>query len=99
MDPVRFPPEQYDLTRRDSAGGLVIHKALTWFLSLAMPDRSMTILGDSTIARAGMDDYSATAEIGYRYFDIKAVGDYAQFREGNRSLHGLLCGAPVIDAA
>lgn len=97
MDPQRFPPEQYDLTEKDSPGGQVIHKALTWFLSLAMPDRSMTILGDSTKDRAGMDDYAATAEIGYRYYDIKAVGDYPRIREGKRSRHGLLYGAPVIE--
>ncbi len=96
MDPKRFPAERYDLTRRDSAGGQVIHKALTWFMSLAMPDRTMTILGDSTKARAGMDTYTATAEIGYRYYDIQAVGDYARFREGRRSRHGLLYGAPTV---
>ncbi|MCF6283768.1 MAG: heparinase II/III family protein [Candidatus Hydrogenedentes bacterium] len=96
MDPVRFPPERYDLTRRDSPGGQVIHKALTWFMSLAMPDHSMTIVGDSTIARSGMDDYAATAEIGYRYYDIKAVGDYPALRSGQRSWHGLLYGSPSI---
>lgn len=96
MDPVRFPPEQYDLTRRDSPGGKVIHKALTWFLSMAMPDRSMTIVGDSTKARAGMDGYAWTGEVGYRYFDIKAVGDYPPLREGKRTWDGLLHGAPEI---
>lgn len=96
MDPVRFPPEQYDLTRRESAGGKVIHNALTWFLSMAMPDRTMTIVGDSTKARSGMENYISTAEIGYRYFDIQAIGDYPQLREGKRSLDGLLYGASEI---
>jgi hypothetical protein len=96
MDPVRFPPERYDLTRRDSAGGQVIHKALTWFLSMAMPDRTMTTIGDSTKSRSGMENYVSTAEVGYRYFDIQAVGDYPRFRDGVRSWDGLLYGAPVI---
>jgi len=96
MDPERFPPERYDLTRRDSAGGQVIHKALTWYLSMAMPDRTMTIIGDSTKSRSGMDTYVSTAEVGYRYFDIKAVGDYPRFREGARSWDGLLYGAATI---
>ena len=96
MDPQRFPPELYDLTRKDSEGGKVVHNALTWFMSLAMPDRSMTIVGDSTKSRAGMDTYTATAEIGYRFYDMKAVGDYAHFQVGNRSRHGLLYGAPTI---
>ena len=96
MDPVRFPPERYDLTRRESAGGQVIHKALTWYLSMAMPDRTMTIIGDSTKSRSGMDTYVSTAEVGYRYFDIQAVGDYPRFREGARSWDGLLYGAATI---
>ncbi|MBX3175897.1 MAG: hypothetical protein KF886_00910 [Candidatus Hydrogenedentes bacterium] len=96
MDPDRFPPEQYDLTRRESPGGRVIHNALTWFLSMAMPDRSMTIVGDSTKARAGMDSYAWTGEVGYRYFGIEAVGDYPRLREGRRTWDGLLHGAPEI---
>lgn len=96
MDPVRFPPEQYDLTQPESAGGRVIHDALAWFVSMAMPDRSMTIVGDSTRARSGMDDYTPTAEIGYRYFGIEAVGDYPALREGKRSWDGLLYGSPEI---
>lgn len=96
MDPVRFPSERYDLTRHDSAGGRVIHNALTWFLSMAMPDRTMTIIGDSTKARSGMENYVSTAEIGYRYFDIKEVGDYPDYRAGKRSWDGLLFGAPEI---
>jgi hypothetical protein len=96
MDPVRFPPDHYDLTVRESTGGKVIHGALTWFLSMAMPDRTMTIIGDSTKSRSGMENYVSTAEVGYRYFDIKAVGDYPRFREGARSWDGLLYGAPVI---
>lgn len=96
MDPERFPPDQYDLTVRESTGGKVIHGALTWFLSMAMPDRTMTIIGDSTKSRSGMENYVSTAEVGYRYFDIKAVGDYARFREGARTWDGLLYGAPEI---
>jgi len=96
MDPVRFPPEKYDLTKRDGEGGKVIHNALTWFVSMAMPDRTMTIVGDSPSPRSGMDSYPMTAEVGYRYFDILAVGDYQGLREGNRSWDGLLYGAPAI---
>ncbi|MBL7645675.1 MAG: heparinase II/III family protein [Candidatus Hydrogenedentes bacterium] len=96
MDPVRFPADQYDLTVRESTGGKVIQNALTWFLSMAMPDRTMTIIGDSTKARSGMENYVSTAEVGYRYFDIKAVGDYPRYREGARSWDGLLYGAPAI---
>jgi Heparinase II/III-like protein len=96
MDPERFPAARYDLTGRDSEGGKVIHNALAWFVSMAMPDRSMTIIGDSTIARAGMDSYTTTAEVGYRYYDIQAVGDYAKLREGSRSWDGLVYGAPEI---
>ena len=96
MDPVRFPPGHYDLTKRDSEGGKIIHGALNWFVSMAMPDRTMTIVGDSPAPRSGMDDYSMTAEAGYRYFDVLAVGDYERLREGNRSWDGLLHGAPAI---
>lgn len=56
----------------------------------------MTIIGDSTKARSGMENYVFTAEVGYRYFDIKAVGDYPRFRDGARSWDGLLYGAPAI---
>jgi len=96
MDPERFPFRRYDLTRRESEGGQTIHNALAWFISMAMPDRTMTIIGDSTKARSGMENYTATAEIGYRYYDIKAVGDYQRYREGKRSSDGLLYGAPEI---
>ncbi len=96
MDSVRFPARQYDLTDRASAAGKVLYKALQWFISLAMPDRSMPVLGDSTISRAGMDSYFTTAEVGYRFFDIRAVGDYDALRDGQRSWAGLLHGAPEI---
>lgn len=96
MDPKRFPPERYDLTDRSSAGGQVIHRALEWFLSMAMPDRTMPTIGDSPSPCAGLDDYYNTAEVGYRYFGIEAVGDYERFRNGERSWAGLLYGAPEI---
>jgi len=96
MDAERFPAERYDITDAGSPVGRVIHAALEWFMSLAMPDRSMTVLGDSTVSRAGMDDYFTTAEVGYRFFDVKAVGDYAGLREGKRSWAALLYGAPRI---
>ena len=96
MDPARFPPEAYDLTHKDNAGAKVIKAALEWFVSMAMPDRTMTVIGDSMDARSGMDEYVATAEIGYRLFDVRAVGDYEKFREGKRSWTGLLYGAPEI---
>ena len=43
-----------------------------------------------------MDDYFNTAEVGYRFFDLKAVGDYERFRRGQRSWAALLYGAPEI---
>ncbi len=97
MDPIRFPADRYDLTRKESKGGQVIHNALEWFMSMAMPDRTMTVIGDSTKARAGMETYTMTAEVGYRYFDIKAVGDYEKFRNGKRSWEGFLYGANFIE--
>jgi hypothetical protein len=96
MDPRRFPPEQYDLTDRRSFGGDTIHRALHWFMSLAMPDRTMPTLGDSPAPRAGMDDYFTTAEVGYRFYNLKAVGDYEGYRNGQRRWAGLLYGAPEI---
>lgn len=96
MDPARFPSEQYDLTRADSEGGRVIFNALHWFLSMAMPNRRMPTVGDSMLPEAGLDDYYATAETGYRFFDIKEIGDYAVLRGGHRSWFALLYGAPEI---
>lgn len=96
MDPERFPPGRYDLTQQDSAGGKVIKNALEWFVSMAMPDRTMPIIGDSTISRSDMTDYYTTAEAGYRFFNVLAVGDYATLRENRRSWDALLYGAPQI---
>src|SRR5690606_22472538 len=64
--------------------------------SMAMPDRTMPTIGDSMSPRAGMDDYYTTAEVGYRFFDLKAVGDYAKLRGEQRTWAGLLYGAPEI---
>jgi len=97
MDPKRFPAEKYDLTSQTSAVGKVIGNALHWFMSMAMPDRTMPTIGDSMMPRAGMDDYYATAEIGYRYFDLKAVGDYESFRQGKRNWAALIYGADQIE--
>ncbi len=96
MDPKRFPPAQYDLTSAENPQGRVIKRALTWFIDMAMPDRTMPTVGDSMASRAGMDDYYACAEVGYRFFGLKAVGDYEQFRKGGRSWAALLYGAPEI---
>ncbi len=96
MDPQRFPPGLYDLTGKDSEGGQVIHRALEWFMSMAMPDRTMPTIGDSMAPRAGMDDYYDTAEVGYRYFGLESVGDYERLRNGHRSWAALLYGAPDI---
>ncbi len=96
MDAERFPPNQFDLTSPSNPGGQVIRNALHWFMALAMPDRTMPTVGDSMSARAGMDDYYSTAEAGYRFFDLKGVGDYKRFREGQRSWAALLYGAPEI---
>ena len=97
MDRQRFPAAVYDYTSPDNPGGKTIHAALQWFVAMAMPDRTMPVIGDSMSPRAGMDDYFITAEIGYRYFDILAVGDYEDYRVGRRRWEGLLYGAPVID--
>lgn len=96
MDRERFPPRQYDLTDPSNPGGQVIRNALEWFMALAMPDRTMPTVGDSMSPRAGMDDYYNTAEVGYRFFDLKAVGDYERFRHGQRSWAALLYGAAEI---
>ena len=96
MDSTRFPANDYDLTSSSNPGGQVICNALHWFIALAMPDRTMPTVGDSMAPRAGMDDYYATAEVGYRFFDLKAVGDYERFRNGQRTWAALLYGAPQI---
>jgi len=96
MDPARFPADRYDLTQQASPGGKVLKAALEWFVSMAMPDRTMPTIGDAPSPRSGMDDYDRTAEVGYRFFDVKAVGDYDELRTGARSWAGLLYGAPEI---
>lgn len=96
MDADRFPANRYDLTARDGAGYAVIQNALHWFMSLAPPDHVMPTVGDSMAPRGGMADYYATAEIGYRYYGLKAVGDYAELREGRRNWAALFYGAPQI---
>ncbi len=96
MDSDRFPAERYDFSNPASPVGKTIKAALEWFVSMAMPDRTMPVLGDSMAPRAGMDSYATTAEVGYRYFDIRAVGDYAVLREGKRTWVGFLFGAPQI---
>jgi hypothetical protein len=96
MDPARFPAKDYDLTSPENAGAKVIKNALEWFVSMAMPDRDMVTVGDSMAPWAGMEAYASTAEVGYRYFDVRAVGDYTSLRQGNRSWSGLLYGAPEI---
>ena len=96
MDPNRFPVKQYDLTAQDNSGYAVIQNALHWFMSLTPPDRVMPTVGDSMAARGGMADYYATAEVGYRYYGLKAVGDYPQLRSGQRHWAALLYGSPQI---
>ena len=96
MDAAHFPADRYDLTDAGNPGQQVIQNALHWFMSLAPPDRIMPTIGDSMASRGGMSDYSATAEAGYRYFGLKAVGDYAPLRQGQRSWAALLYGAPQI---
>ncbi len=96
MDPRRFPPATYDLTDASNPASQTIRNAMHWFLSLSMPDRSMPTVGDSMNPRAGMDDYTPTAEVGYRFFDIRAIGDYESLHRGKRSWTALLYGAPEI---
>jgi hypothetical protein len=96
MDPKRFPPAQYDLTAADNPGRAVIANALHWFISLAPPDHVMPTVGDSMAPRAGLADYYATAEAGYRFYGLTAVGDYAGLRAGQRTWAALLYGAPQI---
>jgi hypothetical protein len=98
MDPERFPAAQYDLIDPESEGGAVIRSALHWFMSMAMPNRKMPTIGDSMKAIAGMDDYYVTAEVGYRFYGLQAVGDYPAFRDGNRNWVALLYGADNIEA-
>jgi len=99
MDPTRFPASRYDVTDENNPGHQVIRKALHWFMSLAPPDRVMPTIGDSMSPRAGMADYYATAEAGYRFYGLKGVGDYAQLREGRRTWAAVLYGAPEIIAS
>jgi len=96
MDPASLPAERYDLTAAGNPGQAVIRNALHWFPALAPPDGVMPTVGDSMAPRASMADYAATAEVGYRFFGLKAVGDDAQLRQGRRSWAGLLYGAPAI---
>jgi hypothetical protein len=96
MDPDRFPPLRYDLTDTRNEQGAVIKAALEWFVSMAPPDRMMPTVGDSMAPRAGLTDYYATAEAGYRYYDVAAVGDYEALRTGARSWAALLYGASEI---
>ena len=97
MDAARWPATNYDLTDPTNPGHQVIRNALHWFMSLAPPDRVMPTIGDSMAPRAGMADYFATAETGYRFFGLSAVGDYPQLREGKRVWDALLYGAPRIE--
>jgi hypothetical protein len=96
MDSRRFPATRYDLTDRENPGYAVVQNALHWFMSLAPPDHVMPTVGDSMAPRAGMADYFTTAEAGYRFYGLKAVGDYAALREGKRTWDALLYGAPQI---
>ncbi|MCG3199345.1 MAG: hypothetical protein GHCLOJNM_03859 [bacterium] len=96
MDPQRFPAEKYDLATPENPSAQALKNALEWFMSMAMPDRTMPTVGDSMSPRAGMEDYYSTAEVGYRFFDMKSVGDYDKLREGGRSWFALLHGAPEL---
>jgi hypothetical protein len=96
MDPARFPSDRYDLTDPSNPSGNAIRNALQWFMSMAMPDRTMPTIGDSMAPRAGMDDYYTTAEVGYRFFGLDAVGDYERYRKNQRTWAGLPYGAPEI---
>jgi hypothetical protein len=93
MDPDRFPADHYDLTHRSNSGGEVIRAALEWFMSIAMPDRTMPTLGDSMAPRAGMAEYYTTAEAGYRFYGVRSIGDYESLRSGQRTWAALLYGA------
>lgn len=95
MDPQRFPAPQYDCTNPENFAGKAIKNALEWFFSMAMPDRTMPAIGDTMSPRSGMEEYANTAEIGYRYFDLRPVGDYEALRT-RRGWTGLLYGAPEI---
>ncbi len=96
MDPKRFPADRYDMTRPENPVGRVVRDALTWFMSMAMPDRTMPTIGDSMAPRAGMADYYPTAEIGYRWFNLREVGDYESLRKGPRNWWSLVYGADEI---
>ena len=97
MDGARFPVEKYDITDKRSPGGQKLHAAIEWFVGMAMPDRTMTPVGDTPSTRESLMGYGFTAEVGYRYYDVKAVGDYEALVAGSRSWDGLLIGAPKIE--
>lgn len=94
-NPDQFPASTYDLTDPSNPGYQTVKNALEWFMSMAMPDRTVTVIGDSTVPRAGMNDYFATAEVGYRYYGVKSIGDYESVRR-KRTWFGLLVGADEI---
>lgn len=96
LDPVRFPPEQYDMTADDNPVAATIRNALTWFTSIAPPDQIMPTLGDSMASKAGMTDYFGTAEIGYEWFGIPEIGENESLRMGRRNWWALLYGAGEI---
>jgi len=96
MDPERFPPEKYDFSNPASEVGRTIHNALEWFMSAAMPDRTMPSVGDSMNSMGSMEGYWMTSEVGYRYFNVLSVGDFKNLREGRRNFEALIVGDPVI---
>lgn len=95
--PSRFPPERYDLTCPRNAHYQTIKNALEWFQHAVMPNGYMPTFGDSMSAQASMADYPACAEVGYRFYNVRAIGNIPELREGKRSWQALLYGAPKLE--
>ena len=96
QDPDEFPPKQFDYTSPEHPIGNVAARAVHWYLSLALPDRTMAVVGDSMLSRDSLKHYDPCAEVAYGVFGIGEVGEYPEMRSG-RGFWGLLWGAPEIN--
>lgn len=94
--PDLFPPELYDEMAASNPRGRTARRAIKWFTAQTLPDLTMAPFGDMG-GRVSLATYPLTAEIGYRYLGIEEVGHYPRFRQGSRSLAGLLYGADTIE--
>ncbi len=95
QEPERFPPAEFDATDPGHPVGAVARRAIHWYLSLALPDGSMAVVGDSMYSRDSMKAYDPCAEIAYRYFGADAVAWHPEML-GARGLWGLIWGAADV---